>query len=164
MPSSEEGQVLDKLLRWPPACLFPALDIARLLALNGAVAQNLAPSAEALGPSSSGLSPLCLSKTIMQSTSMHAGSLITSSAICVLHACMSPMSDCACRRYWHGPRGCVNRTAAAQQPADWPAPGLQHIPAQQPPQLDTGLWPAVPHFSLLTTAALLLRVICSDRW
>ncbi|CAL8462941.1 g2475 [Coccomyxa elongata] len=54
MPSSEEDQVLEKLLRWPPACLFPALDIARLLALNGAVAQNLASSAGALGPSSSG--------------------------------------------------------------------------------------------------------------
>lgn len=46
--------MLAKVLRWPAACLFPALDIARLLALNGAAAQDLASSSGALG-SNSGL-------------------------------------------------------------------------------------------------------------
>ena len=43
-PSTEEGQVLGRLLRWPAVCLFPALDIARLFALNWAVADDLASS------------------------------------------------------------------------------------------------------------------------
>ena len=53
-PSAEEAQVLGKLLRWPAVCLFPALDICRLFALNGPASQDLASSAGALTPSSSG--------------------------------------------------------------------------------------------------------------
>lgn len=87
MPNSEEAQVLQKLLRWPPACLFPALDIARLLALNGAVAQSLASTAGALSPSSSGLSHLGLPKLTMQSTvqfRLHANFLpVAMPAVCV---------------------------------------------------------------------------------
>ena len=41
--------VLTKLLQWPAAQLFPALDLARLLALENAAAQQLASSAGSMG-------------------------------------------------------------------------------------------------------------------
>jgi hypothetical protein len=42
--SAAEADTLAKMLRWPAPSLFPALDIARMLALNEAAAKQLAAS------------------------------------------------------------------------------------------------------------------------
>ncbi len=46
--------VLDLMLHWPAAQLFPAFDIARLVALDSQGAQHLASSAGALVQDDSG--------------------------------------------------------------------------------------------------------------
>jgi hypothetical protein len=38
-------QLIDKMLGWPATALFPALDLARLLALDAAASQRLASAA-----------------------------------------------------------------------------------------------------------------------
>lgn len=53
--SKEEGQVLGRLLRWPAVCLFPALDIARMFALNRPVASDLAGSIGTFSAAASGM-------------------------------------------------------------------------------------------------------------
>ena len=55
--SGEEAEALQKLLRWPPASLFPALDIARLAALNEAAAAQLAQRMGALDAAAAGGEP-----------------------------------------------------------------------------------------------------------
>jgi hypothetical protein len=50
--SESEAAVLAKLLAWPPRSLFPALDIARLAALNEAAAAQLAAGMGGLDASS----------------------------------------------------------------------------------------------------------------
>lgn len=49
-----ELAVLAKMLRWPPPALFPALDLARLLALDAAAAAQLAADAGPIEASSAG--------------------------------------------------------------------------------------------------------------
>ena len=53
--SSADCSLLTSLLRWPAPQLFPAYDIARLVALDSEGAQHLATSAGTLGQGSSGL-------------------------------------------------------------------------------------------------------------
>ena len=52
--SAAELAVLAKMLRWPPPALFPALDLARLLALDAAAAAQLAADAGPVEASSTG--------------------------------------------------------------------------------------------------------------
>ncbi len=54
-----ELAVLAKMLRWPPPALFPALDLARLLALAAVPAAQLAADAGPIEPSSAGRAMLC---------------------------------------------------------------------------------------------------------
>ena len=53
--SEQEGHTLRKLLCWPANQLFPALDIARMLALSEATADALAASAGSFEPGCSGV-------------------------------------------------------------------------------------------------------------
>ena len=50
-----ELAVLAKMLAWPPGALFPALDLARMLALDATAAAQLAADAGPLEPSGAGV-------------------------------------------------------------------------------------------------------------
>jgi hypothetical protein len=54
--NSDEAGMLGRMFRWPAVCLFPALDIARLFALNAHAAADFARSMGTLSPDSSGTS------------------------------------------------------------------------------------------------------------
>lgn len=53
--SSADYTLLELLLSWPAPQLFPAYDIARLVALDTEGAQHLASSAGVVAPGTSGL-------------------------------------------------------------------------------------------------------------
>ena len=53
--SSMDYALLEHLLSWPAPQLFPAYDIARLVALDTQGAQHLATSAGTVSPGTSGL-------------------------------------------------------------------------------------------------------------
>jgi hypothetical protein len=132
LQSSCAGQQCACSLRWTSlACL-----------LSTALQPSAWPLPQILSALPPQVSPICL-RQIKGFTLISCNSWICSCMRILEPAHIDVGMSCR----WH--RCCAgsgfNRATAAQQSPDGPAPGLQHVPPDQPPQLDKG-W-QLPSFS-----------------